>query len=178
MLLLLLCHFVHLFQNPSIWDWKLLKGRLCFWKPCSTQYHLECRDTHWLYVKFMTVNISFKTLGSGPSTEYVPMRFQWLDEAGLTVRCAVPCPAAAPLPSVYSPILPSSFTTSFLLDFLFFFYSYETYVVEYHDASPVGSVMRSRVWLWSTRNQRNCRGLEAQPWPLESPQHNEQIELP
>lgn len=121
MLLLLLCHFVHLFQNPSIWDWKLLKGRLCFWKPCSTQYHLECRDTHWLYVKFMTVNISFKTLGSGPSTEYVPMRFQWLDEAGLTVRCAVPCPAAAPLPSVYSPILPSSFTTSFLLDFLFFF---------------------------------------------------------
>lgn len=47
--------------------------------------------------------------------------------------------------------------------------SYDTYLVEPRDASPVARVMRSRVWLWSARNQRKCRGLGAQPWPLESP---------
>lgn len=46
----------------------------------------------------MTVNVSFQILGSGQSTAYTPVRSQWLGEAGLTVRRAVPCPAAAPLP--------------------------------------------------------------------------------
>ncbi|XP_019501724.1 PREDICTED: eukaryotic translation initiation factor 3 subunit F-like [Hipposideros armiger] len=41
--------------------------------------------------------------------------------------------------------------------------SYETYGVEPREASPVGRVMRRRVWLWSARNQRKCRGLGAQP---------------
>ena len=110
----------------------------------------------------MTVNVTFKTLGSGQSTECVPVCSQGLDEASLTVRCAGPCPAAAPLPICLFTSL-AIFVHNLLPFGLSFLHSYETYVVEYHDASPVGSVMRSRVWLWSARNQRNCRGLGAQP---------------
>lgn len=141
-------------------------GRLKMPPGSSAWWALQCMALPgmWaLYISLMVVNESFKAVVRGARCRMNFRKFSFILLGTPGYETCYPCAAPLPVSPHQSHRLYSHLIWAFLS------YSCETPIVPQHDASTTECVMRSSVWLWSSRNQRHCRGHGAQRWPRESP---------